>query len=132
MAGREESGMKVLFWRLRVNFNAWLGLACPLGLFVFWWLGHRVRPVARWDGCKWKLKGATFVFNTGEEQMNPITKAEGEINRILAKLEQETNSVVERVEMEDIEVTGLHSERKELQRRVRIDMARLPGTNWNT
>ena len=61
-----------------------------------------------------------------------ISKAELEIAKILEEVERETGSVVESVFLDDIEVTTIESTRQELARRVRLEVKRLPGTNWHT
>lgn len=60
-----------------------------------------------------------------------ILKAQNEIAAILAKLETDTGSVVDRLEVRDIEVTNIDSVREEWVRSVIIEMKRLPGTQWH-
>jgi hypothetical protein len=62
---------------------------------------------------------------------NAVTEAERKIGAILRDLEVQTGSVVEAVELRDIETTRMESERQEFQRRVVVDLKRLPGTNWH-
>jgi hypothetical protein len=50
--------MKILWWRLLASLGAWLGLMPPLGMLMLWAHGHKVRPVVRWTGDKWRLAGA--------------------------------------------------------------------------
>jgi len=66
------------------------------------------------------LTGSTFY----------VCAAEKEITRILMRLEQDTDSVIERVNIIDIDITTAGDDRPRLARRIQIDMARLPGTRW--
>jgi len=61
---------------------------------------------------------------------NAISKAEKDIATILQQLEKETESVVSYVELNDVDVTTMTSRRTELERHVRVEMKRLPGTKW--
>lgn len=61
---------------------------------------------------------------------NLIRDAEMRIGEILAQLERDTGSVVREIGVVDVEVTNMASERRELQRRVRLELERLPGTKW--
>lgn len=59
-----------------------------------------------------------------------ISTAERQIAVILSQLERETGSVVRAIEVTDIEVTKIDSVRREMERRISIDLERLPGTHW--
>lgn len=59
-----------------------------------------------------------------------LAEAERAIAVTLSLLEKETGSVVRSVGVEDIDVTRLSSERRTYDRRVVIELERLPGTNW--
>ncbi|WP_407280593.1 hypothetical protein U5817_09935 [Aromatoleum evansii] len=59
-----------------------------------------------------------------------IIEAEKQIAAILAKLESETGMIVERLSVENIETTGIDDVRRQLSRRVEIEMMMQPGSNW--
>jgi hypothetical protein len=46
----------LLWWRFWANVGAWLNVCPPIGLFVLWWQGYRIRPVVRWDGRRWRMR----------------------------------------------------------------------------
>lgn len=59
-----------------------------------------------------------------------IEKAEKLIAGVLSQLETDTGSVVTVLEVKDVEVTALADTRKQMERRVTIELERLPGTHW--
>jgi hypothetical protein len=59
-----------------------------------------------------------------------ITEAEMKISKVLAKLEADTGTVLERIEVRDTEVTTVGDRRPQWLRRVFIEMKPLPGTRW--
>lgn len=59
-----------------------------------------------------------------------VVAAQRDIAKILAKLEVDTGSVVESIDLRDIDVTSIDSEREEWQRAVIVELKRLPGTRW--
>lgn len=59
-----------------------------------------------------------------------VTTATQQINDILRELEVSTGSVVESIELRDIDVTTVDSGEQQLVRSVAIEMKRLPGTKW--
>lgn len=59
-----------------------------------------------------------------------IAEATHCINDILRTLEVSTGSVVESIELRDINVTTVDSGEQQLVRSVQIEMKRLPGTKW--
>jgi hypothetical protein len=63
--------------------------------------------------------------------MNTISKAEFEIAKILERLERDTDSVVDAVTFEDIEVTRIDDNRRRFARRAVIETHRLPGHDWH-
>ena len=67
----------------------------------------------------------------GAETDRLISTAEGEIAKILAKLEADTGTVLDMIEVRDIEITTMGDDREQWLRRVIIEMKRLPGTRWN-
>lgn len=52
------------------------------------------------------------------------------INDILRSLEVSTGSVVESIELRDLDATTVDSLEQQLVRSVQIEMKRLPGTKW--
>ena len=59
-----------------------------------------------------------------------IHRAEAEIARVLADLERETGSLVETLDLEDLDVTQLGNDRQQVLRRPVIRMRRMPGSEW--
>lgn len=59
-----------------------------------------------------------------------VGETEREIARLLAALEVATNSVVDRIAVESLEVTQMEDARKQLRRRVVIDLRPEPGSHW--
>lgn len=59
-----------------------------------------------------------------------LDEAESAIAEILRKLEIDTQSLVDSISINDIEITQLDSDRKQFQRRVEIELRRNPGSNW--
>jgi hypothetical protein len=59
-----------------------------------------------------------------------LDKAESQIKEILKQLESDTDSLIESIEVTDIEITGMGDDRKQLQRRVLIELRRNPGSHW--
>lgn len=57
--------------------------------------------------------------------------AEKQISIILAKLEEQTGSIVDRIELRDTEITSIRDDRPKWQRSLIIELKRLPGTCWN-
>lgn len=62
---------------------------------------------------------------------NLVTEAEKRISKMLAELERQMDGVVESIEIRDIEITTCSDDRPQWQRRVLIEMKRLPGTRWD-
>lgn len=60
-----------------------------------------------------------------------IAEATQQINDILRSLEVSTGSVVESIELRDIEVTTVGDLERQWLRSVAIEMKRLPGTKWS-
>lgn len=60
----------------------------------------------------------------------PQEVAELAIAAILRDLEVETQCVVERICIEQIDITSLRDDRQQLQRRVDITLRPQPGTRW--
>lgn len=61
-----------------------------------------------------------------------LAQAESDIARVLATLEKTTDSLVESIDLIDMEVTTFDDDRRQLQRHVRITLRRNPGSNWST
>lgn len=59
-----------------------------------------------------------------------ISTAEMEIARILKQLEIDTESVVERVDLIDVEITRVSEDRSSFIRHVELTLKRMPGMNW--
>jgi hypothetical protein len=59
-----------------------------------------------------------------------IKEAEKAIELILSGLEYETGSIVRSISVDDIDITKMNDDRRQIFRTVRIEMERLPGTNW--
>lgn len=59
-----------------------------------------------------------------------IRAAEKEIAMLLAKLEKDADALVEAIAVIDVDVTTAGDVRKQLLRRVLIDMRRIPGAEW--
>jgi hypothetical protein len=64
------------------------------------------------------------------KDIHKLIATEKEISRLLAKLEADTDMVVDRLELQDTETTAIGDTRPQLLRRVVIEMKRLPGTRW--
>lgn len=60
-----------------------------------------------------------------------IKEAEKKVSAILANLEIETGSIVRSVGVTDIDVSTMSDDRRQLARRVTIELERLPGTQWD-
>lgn len=67
-----------------------------------------------------------------QKQEPPMTlaRAEATIAATLRRLEQDSDCVVETIEIHDLEVTRVNDDRRQLQRRIRIELRRLPGQRW--
>lgn len=59
-----------------------------------------------------------------------ISKAQRLIAGVLCELENDTGSVVKHIEVIDVETTRFSDSERRLERRVGIELERLPGTNW--
>lgn len=59
-----------------------------------------------------------------------LKEAKSQINQILCQLEVATGSVVESIDLRDIDVTTVDGGGVELTRSVQIELKRLPGTKW--
>lgn len=59
-----------------------------------------------------------------------ISAAQKQITEILSKLEQDTGTLLDRLDVVDIDVTNMGAERRQLMRRVVIEMKPLPGARW--
>lgn len=59
-----------------------------------------------------------------------IDKASKLIGGILAELEKDTDAIVTRVLIEDLDATLIESDRRQYLRHVRIETERVPGTCW--
>jgi hypothetical protein len=59
-----------------------------------------------------------------------INAAEVAVGKLLATLETETGMVLDSLIVHSIDVTSHEDERRQLLRRVRIEMHRLPGSQW--
>lgn len=56
--------------------------------------------------------------------------AEKKISTILAELEAENGALVEKIDIVNVEITGISDDREQLSRRVEIKMKRIPGSHW--
>jgi len=74
--------------------------------------------------------GREIVMNDKVKTSVLLCQAEREIATILQRLETETGSVVNAIEVVDIEVTNFSSTRDEWERRVLVELKRPPGTRW--
>lgn len=61
---------------------------------------------------------------------NPQETAELAIAAILRDLEVETNTLVERISIQSLEITSLRDDREQWLRRVDIDLRPQLGTRW--
>lgn len=59
-----------------------------------------------------------------------IDEAEVAIGQILKQLEVQTGTLVRSVSIEDLDVTSLGDERREVVARVKIEMVSIPGRRW--
>ena len=59
-----------------------------------------------------------------------LQEAEQAIKAILKQLEIDTDSLVEGVSINDIEITTFGDDRKQLKRELIIELHRTPGNNW--
>lgn len=59
-----------------------------------------------------------------------VAEATQQINDILRSLEVSTGSVVESIELRDLDATTAECREQQLVRSVAIEMKRLPGTKW--
>ena len=59
-----------------------------------------------------------------------IDETEKAVAKLLATLEANTGMVLDSIRVVDVEITNLSDTREQWARRVRIEMKRLPGTNW--
>jgi hypothetical protein len=77
------------------------------------------------------MLNASTKGNFMSSQNNQLIKdAEKQISDILQKLELDTGMVLDSICVNDIDVTLVSDNRQQLQRSIRIDMKRLPGTKW--
>jgi len=63
--------------------------------------------------------------------VDPVVKAEKEINFILANLESETGALVEEINLQSLDITSIGSTKQLLQRSVKIELKPVPGTRWD-
>jgi hypothetical protein len=66
----------------------------------------------------------------GEGTMT-LDQAERAIADVLRRLEIDTGCVVDAISTTDIEVTTVEDERRQVRRRVVIELKRLPGQSWD-
>jgi len=59
-----------------------------------------------------------------------LKEATERITSILQQLEVDTDSLIESISVKDIDATKYDDDRKQLQRRVLIELRRNPGSNW--
>ncbi len=64
--------------------------------------------------------------------MTKVEETERQIAQLLAKLETETEMLVESIEISDIDVTCYGDKGRRLSRRVVIELSRPPGHQWST
>lgn len=67
-----------------------------------------------------------------KERKEALADAEQRIARILSALESATGAYVESLSINDLEVTTYEDDRPRYRRSVRIELKRLPGTEWST
>jgi hypothetical protein len=60
-----------------------------------------------------------------------ISLAERQIAQILATLETQTDSIVKELSIQDMEITAFGDSRRQMQRRVVIELEKTPGSNWD-
>jgi hypothetical protein len=60
-----------------------------------------------------------------------LDQAERAIADVLRRLEIDTGCVVDAISTTDIEVTTVEDERRQVRRRVVIELKRLPGQSWD-
>lgn len=60
-----------------------------------------------------------------------ISLAERQIAKILAQLETDTDAIVKGLGVEDQEITSFGDSRRQMQRRVVIELEKTPGSNWD-
>ena len=66
----------------------------------------------------------------GMTTANLISIAERSISDILKQLEIDTDSIVDKIMLDDIEITKMGDVRPQLLRSIQIVMMRLPGSHW--
>lgn len=58
------------------------------------------------------------------------SEAERQIAAILASVEAREGAYVDRVEIQDTEITSMDDPRRQIMREVRIELSRVPGQRW--
>lgn len=59
-----------------------------------------------------------------------LAAAEVQIAAVLAKLERETDALVDDIQIKQMEVTRMQDDRPQMHRYVKITMHRAPGSQW--
>ena len=70
------------------------------------------------------------MFVVKSEHSHLMLVAEKDIAKRLKQLEIETNMIVDSLALQNAEITKMDDDRRQLLRRVIIEMHRLPGSNW--
>lgn len=65
-----------------------------------------------------------------DESQGKIEYAKKEITKILSQLESDTGMIVDELAVEDIDVTTMGDNVRQILRTVILEMKRLPGTRW--
>jgi hypothetical protein len=66
-----------------------------------------------------------------EKLLTAERNAERQIAQILATLETQTDSIVKELSIQDMEITAFGDSRRQMQRRVVIELEKTPGSNWD-